>query len=102
MFRDMLEERISAFLFVTGQRQHIQVVRSAELFAEKRDSTNARQRSFQPSLLFAQRQQSDQQTAFPRAEQARMLFTPQPFVPGRDPLPGEERRRVGFIEKRPP
>src|SRR5262245_33412643 len=98
MFRDVPEERIGARLFVTGKRQHIQVVRTAEMFAEKRDSTNARRRSFQSSLLFAERQQSDQQAVFARAEQARMFSTPQPFVPGRDPFPGEKRRRLGYLE----
>src|SRR6266545_137262 len=101
-FRDVPEENIGAFLFVTRQRQHVQIIRTAELVAEKRDSANSRRRSFQPPLLFPQRQQSDQQTSFPRAEQARMFPAPQPFVPGRDPLPGKERRRVGRIEKRLP
>src|SRR5215510_4771904 len=59
VFRDVPEENIGAFLFVTRQRQHVQIIRTAELVAEKRDSANSRRRSFQPPLLFAQRQQSD-------------------------------------------
>src|SRR5262245_56037223 len=98
----MPAENFGAFYFGTWQRQHVQIIRTAELVAEKRDSTYARRRSFQPPLLFSQRQQSDQQTAFSRAEQARTFSAPQPFVPGRDPLPGKEWRRVGRIEKRLP